>query len=107
MAILALTHGDRIRHSSFSNDEWLQMDSDGHLTDEQGLILSWLEFWNIRTGGIWEDGWDVIPLWSKKEDECDHKCERVMDGVGGDAETGPITYSHCVDCGKAFVQFGM
>ena len=27
-----------------------------------------------------------------------------IDECGGDAESGPITFSHCVDCGKTFKQ---
>ena len=38
--------------------------------------------------------------------ECAHK-NRIIDECGGDAESGPITFSHCVDCGKTFTQFGM
>jgi hypothetical protein len=86
-AILALTHGEKIRHSSFSDDEFLLMDDEGDLTDEQGLILPWAEFWQIRTGGMWEDGWEVIPMpeakWAKSQSDCDHKGSRVIDDCGG------------------------
>ena len=38
--------------------------------------------------------------------KCSHE-NTVLDQSGGDAESGPITFSHCVDCGKTFKQFGM
>lgn len=49
----------------------------------------------------------VSEIFQKKIEECDHTGKRVMDECGGDGESGPITTSHCVDCGKVFTQFGM
>lgn len=54
--------------------------------------------------GIYIPTEEIFP---KKQEECDHTGERIMDGCGGDAESGPVTTSHCDDCGKVFTQFGM
>ena len=115
------------------------------LLDENDMTVDREEFWSIRSGKQWDDGWDVKSLtvswdeaktkvhdasgitkpenygWEKhkgcyyptheifmkKEEECDHKVDRVFDDCCGDAETGPVTHSHCSGCGKVFTQFGM
>lgn len=41
------------------------------------------------------------------EKDCDHVGTQVLDESDGDGESGPITRSHCVRCGKTFTQFGM
>jgi hypothetical protein len=46
-------------------------------------------------------------IFVKKMDECDHSGERIMIEAGGDAESGPVTFSYCADCGHHFTAFGM
>ena len=45
----AISVGKPIRHKSFSKCE---------LVDEEGTILPQQEFWAIRSGGSWENGWE-------------------------------------------------
>lgn len=52
----AISTGKPITHHYFSDDEFVKYE-DGELVDEQGFHLPTQEFWNIRTGGEWEDGW--------------------------------------------------
>lgn len=45
-----------IRHILFGPDEYIKFNGK-ELVDEEGIILPYNEFWNIRCGGIWDDGW--------------------------------------------------
>lgn len=53
----AISTGKPIRHKYFSEDEFVRykgMD----LVDEEGIILSQQEFWAIRSGVSFENGWE-------------------------------------------------
>lgn len=50
-----------IRHQTFSKDEYV-IYVGKELQDEEGTILLQDEFWNIRSGGIWEDGWQECKI---------------------------------------------
>ena len=52
----AISTGKPIRHNSFSEDEFVQY-KNRELVDEEGIILPQQEFWAIRSGGSWENGW--------------------------------------------------
>ena len=45
----AISTGKPIRHQTFSKDEYV-------------IILPQNEFWSIRSGGIWEDGWQEYKI---------------------------------------------
>lgn len=55
----------RVRHCSFSPGEYIYYAEDGNIYDENGYLF---EDWNspsrcglrIRSGGNWEDGWEII-----------------------------------------------
>ena len=53
----AISVGKPIRHNSFSKGEFVQ-DKGKELVDEEGTILPQQEFWAIRSGGSWENGWE-------------------------------------------------
>ena len=53
----AISTGKPIRHNSFSKGEFVQY-KDKELVDEEGLILPQQEFWAIRSGGSWGNGWE-------------------------------------------------
>lgn len=53
----AISTGKPIRHSSFSKGEFVQYKGK-ELVDEGGIILPQQEFWTIRSGGLWENGWE-------------------------------------------------
>lgn len=46
-----------ITHYYFGDDEFVKYDEKGNLVDESGYILPKDEFWSLRTGQAWEDGW--------------------------------------------------
>ena len=54
----------KITHRLFDSDEYLYQENDGKVYDEKGYLF---EDWysddrngmRMRTGGSWEDGWDV------------------------------------------------
>lgn len=52
----AISTGKPIRHNSFSKGEFVQYKGK-ELVDEEGIILPQQEFWTIRSGGSWENGW--------------------------------------------------
>lgn len=57
----AISVGKPIRHNSFSKGEFVRYKGK-ELVDEEGTILSQQEFWSIRSGGSWEDGWENIKM---------------------------------------------
>ena len=54
----AVSTGRPIAHSTFGSGEYVRYIGID-LTDEDGLVLPACEFWGIRSGGIWENGWTV------------------------------------------------
>lgn len=52
----AISTGRPITHTYFSGGEYIKYQGKD-LVDEDGIILPQDEFWNIRSGGIWNDGW--------------------------------------------------
>ena len=53
----AISVGKPIRHNSFSKDEFIQYKGN-ELVDEEENILPQQEFWAIRSGSFWENGWE-------------------------------------------------
>lgn len=46
-----------IRHQTFSKGEFVRYKGK-ELVDEEGTILPQQEFWSIRSGSFWENGWE-------------------------------------------------
>ena len=55
IAYMLSTHKP-ISHRLFGKGEFVQYDG-MDLTDESNTYLPYDEFWYIRSGGVWEDGW--------------------------------------------------
>lgn len=53
----AISTGKPIRHNTFTKGEFIQYKGK-QLVDEEGVILPHHEFWAIRSGGLWENGWE-------------------------------------------------
>lgn len=53
----AISVGKPIRHNSFSKGEFVRYEGK-KLVDEEGTILPQQEFWAIRSGDSWENGWE-------------------------------------------------
>lgn len=53
----AMSTGKPITHRYFSDDEFVKYEN-GELIDELDTHLPEHEFWDARTGGVWEDGWE-------------------------------------------------
>ena len=53
----AISTGHPIRHNIVSKGEFVRYKGK-HLVDEEGVTLPHYEFWNIRSGGLWENGWE-------------------------------------------------
>ena len=56
----------KFRHQSFSDDEYIYGDGQGHLCDENGYQLPQGEFWNLRMNTM-KDGWYMVE--EKNNDE--------------------------------------
>lgn len=56
----ALNDGLRITHRFFTPEEYLHRSpSNGQLLDEKELHLNETMFWYGRSGGQWEEGWEI------------------------------------------------
>lgn len=55
----AISVGKPIRHKSFSKGEFVRYKGK-ELVDEDEIILPQQEFWAIRSGGSWENGWRFL-----------------------------------------------
>lgn len=53
-AIEAMKNGEKIKHSLFSNEEFITMKED-EIIDEKGYTLK--DFWKYRTGQVWESNY--------------------------------------------------
>ena len=52
-----------IRHSTFGKNEYVKFytgtfGNETWMIDEEGTFLPYDEFWAIRSGDFWEDGWN-------------------------------------------------
>lgn len=55
----AISTGKAIRHKYFGKGEFVHYVGN-KLFDEDGNELSINEFWNIRSGGYWENDWKIM-----------------------------------------------
>ena len=56
-----------IRHSTFSKNEYVKFytgtfGDETWMLDEEGTFLPYDEFWTIRSGDFWEDGWSEFQI---------------------------------------------
>jgi len=63
----------KFRHRSFSDDEYIYGDGEGHLCDESGYQLPQGEFWNLRMNTM-KDGWYMVEE-KNNDDHCDNNTE--------------------------------
>lgn len=87
----AMSEGKKVTHKYFTATEWVTSNEYGKVLLEDGIILSWLEFWNNRVVSIFDDGWELY-----KED-CPYCC-----GVGTYYDYDDETCTHTVCCPCAF-----
>jgi hypothetical protein len=58
-AIKAMSEGHKVRHTYFTSDEFVYVDDKGYMLDEKGYVMG-PEFWELRTGKQWDDGWSLV-----------------------------------------------
>ena len=56
-----------IRHSTFGKNEYVKFYTDAFgdeawMLDEEGTFLPYVDFWAIRSGDFWEDGWSEFQI---------------------------------------------
>ena len=56
-----------IRHSTFGKNEYVKFyagtfGDETWMLDEEGAFLLYDEFWAIRSGDFWEDGWSEFQI---------------------------------------------
>ena len=59
-ALKALEDGLKITHRYFSNDEYIKKEDNDFYKDEQNCYLPINEFWNMRQGKNWDDGYSIF-----------------------------------------------
>lgn len=59
-AQIALLEGNKISHILFTKDEFIQINEFGRLIDENSSVLNKQEFWIIRSGCDYDNGWYII-----------------------------------------------
>lgn len=58
-AIIAMNHGHKVRHSYFTNDEWMRCEESTYVF-EDGIDCDPSMFWLDRRGPGWEVGWSLV-----------------------------------------------
>lgn len=58
-AIEAIYAGKKLTHRLFTPKEWVRMEKD-NLVSEDGYLLSFSEFWRLRTGDSWNEDWEIF-----------------------------------------------
>lgn len=58
-AIQALSNGQRVRHAYFTDEEWVEQDGCYYIF-EDGVHCNKSDFWSFRSGGAWENDWEVV-----------------------------------------------
>lgn len=56
-AIEAMKVGRFISHLSFSSHEYIRMDENQNIVDEEDVVIDQEEFWRYRTSKTWENGY--------------------------------------------------
>ena len=56
-----------IRHSTFGKNEYVKFyagdfEDETWMLDEEGTFLPYDEFWAIRSGDFWEEGWSEFQI---------------------------------------------
>jgi hypothetical protein len=59
-AIKQLNKGERLKHPSFTSEEWVQGDGNGMYIFEDGCSCYAEEFWHFRTDPNFDNNWTVI-----------------------------------------------
>ena len=58
-AIAAMKAGRKVRHESFTEDEWITLSGMNYKFEDES-ICSIKEFWLYRKNSRWQDGWSII-----------------------------------------------
>ena len=59
-AIAAMRNEEKVTHTYFSDNEWMQLLSTGDYEFEDGCVVDPALFWSDRKGLDWEDGWEIF-----------------------------------------------
>lgn len=57
-AIEQMKQGKKVTHRYFSNDEWMTIEN-GKFLLEDGVRISFEEFWLYRYQDSWKDGYEI------------------------------------------------
>ena len=58
--LLETQEGVRVTHRLFVSDEWMMLNTLNTFEFEDGITVSWSEFWDHRDGPVWNSGWSVF-----------------------------------------------
>jgi hypothetical protein len=58
-AIEKMKEGAKVKHRYFDDHEWIKLDGDRLLFEDRSYCPQ-QDFWEDRTGGAWENDWDLF-----------------------------------------------
>lgn len=56
---ISAEQGMKITHELFTDDEYIEVLTNGDIRTEEGYIVSQDEFWRYRTEKYWDEGWSI------------------------------------------------
>ena len=59
-AQIAFVEGKKISHNYFLDGEFVKLNADKKMEDENGIILNKMDFWLARGTKQFDDGWFVV-----------------------------------------------
>ena len=59
-AIRALKDGKNVTHQLMDDTEWFKKAPDNMIVFEDGVYQDEVEFWMMRQGSQWEDGYSIV-----------------------------------------------
>jgi hypothetical protein len=59
-AIHALGAGRKLTHRNFTPKEWMTFERGTGYIFEDGCVCATHEFWQMRSGPSWDDGWSIF-----------------------------------------------
>ena len=57
----AINEGQKVTHTYFTDEEFIgRSQENGQLIDENGIALNESDFWSLRAGASFDNGWSIV-----------------------------------------------
>lgn len=60
--LLHLRGGKKVTHKVFTEKTWIEQVSKSHYKDDLDNVHTIKTFWKMRTGKVWNNGWELYKL---------------------------------------------